>query len=170
MEQEKELQSNLNELESGISKQEAKGDEKDEALTSQLQSKYFHQKQQYDSLIEQFEADYPEYHQLKYSVTSASVQDLQSYLQETNTIINQSTYSALLSYHIADDKNLHFSLLPPMTTKSLLFQKPENFSSIITKTPKCHSDRTYRNTLSNPPHSFFDVLLRPVLGFPPIGD
>ncbi|MFK7906829.1 MAG: CHAT domain-containing protein, partial [Chitinophagales bacterium] len=172
LEQEKEFQSKLNELESSISKQEVNGNEKEEALISQLQSQHFKQKQQYDALIEKFEVDYPEYHQLKYSITTASIQDLQSYLQETNTTIQQfnnttitqsNSSAIILSYHIGKDKIYIFAITSndyQITT----IEKPADFSNLIEKL-QGDIQLGYVSEFIKSATQLFDILLQPVWDF-----
>ena len=164
LEQEKGLQSKLNELESGIAKQEMKRDEKDEVLIAQLQSEYFREKQQYDFLIEKFETDYPEYHQLKYSVSTASIQDLQSYLQKNNnSTVKPSNNSAILSYHIAEDK-IYIFAISSNDYQIATVEKPSNFSPLIEKLQQ-DIQLGYVKEFIQSATGLFDVLLKPVWSF-----
>ncbi len=171
LEKEQQIKIELNYLEKSINTQKAKGDKKDEELLSKFQRKYFEQKQQYDALIEQFEADYPEYYQLKYSVSTASVQDLQSYLQESNTAIqhfNSSTikpfnHSAILSYHIADDK-IYIFAITSNDYQIETVEKPADFSKSIEKLQGDIQLGYAKEFVKSATH-LFDVLLQPVWDF-----
>ncbi len=111
LEKEKQIKFELNELDKNILNEEGKGDEKDENLLTQFRNQQFKIKLQHDALIAQIEKEYPEYHQLKYSISTASISDLQSYLKSTDTAIQQFNNPAIiLSYHIAKEKIYIFSI------------------------------------------------------------
>ncbi|MFK7904442.1 MAG: CHAT domain-containing protein, partial [Chitinophagales bacterium] len=102
LEKEQELKIELSYLEKNIVTQNSKGAAKDETLLTTFQRQYFKQKQQYYALIKQFEKDYPEYYQLKYSVSTASVQDLQNYLSKMSQKVSDTLFY---------DKKLGFDML-----------------------------------------------------------
>ncbi|MFK7908826.1 MAG: tetratricopeptide repeat protein, partial [Chitinophagales bacterium] len=102
LEKEQELKIELSYLEKNIVTQNSKGAAKDETLLTKFQRQYFNQKQEYDALIEKFEKDYPEYHQLKYSVSTASVQGLQNYLSKMSQKVSDTLFY---------DKKLGFDML-----------------------------------------------------------
>ncbi|MGB0929570.1 MAG: CHAT domain-containing protein [Chitinophagales bacterium] len=132
LQKEKQLKTELNYLDKSIATQEAKGDQKDEELLSKFQSQHFDYKQQYDQLIEQFEADYPEYYRLKYSVETASVEEVQRYLRPQTPPLppSKGEFSVLISYHIADEFIYIFSITSnDYQTHSI--EKPSNFTQLI---------------------------------------
>ncbi len=171
LEKEKQLKIELNYLEKGITTQNGKGVEKDEALLTKFQRQYFEQKQQYDALIEQFETDYPEYYQLKYSVSTASVQDLQSYLLgnspfegEDVIAIQQSNHSTIiLSYHIAEEK-IYIFAISSNDYQIVSVEKPSNFSQLIEKLQE-DIQLGHVTEFIQSATELFDILLRPVWDF-----
>ncbi|MEZ4886007.1 MAG: CHAT domain-containing tetratricopeptide repeat protein [Chitinophagales bacterium] len=156
LEKEKALQKRLNDLNNDIAQQEAKGDEKDETILSQLQSEYFHQKQNYDQLIAQFETDYPKYHQLKYDVSTASIQDLQSLLETKKQ-------TALISYHIAD-KQIYIFAIASNDYQIATIPKPENFSDSIEKLQNA-IQLGHIQYFVECATQLFDLLLKPIWDF-----
>ncbi|MEZ4886003.1 MAG: CHAT domain-containing tetratricopeptide repeat protein [Chitinophagales bacterium] len=186
LEKEEQLKIDLNYLDQSIAKQKALGGNKDEELLTKFQRQYFKQKQQYDALIEQFEADYPEYYQLKYSISTASVQDLQYYLSprinswatnrtnspfeggkgdvntnsENNTTIKQ---SAILSYHIAEE-TIYIFAISSNDYQITTVEKPTDFSHLV---EKLQGDIQLGsvNEFIQSSTQLFDVLLQPVWDF-----
>ncbi|MGB1241362.1 MAG: tetratricopeptide repeat protein [Chitinophagales bacterium] len=170
LEKEEELKIDLNYLDKSIATQKAKGDKKDEELLSKFQSQYFKQKQEYDTLIEQFEADYPEYHQLKYSISSASVQDLQNYLrkkdspttiqQYSHSTIKLYKHSAFISYHIAKEK-IYIFVITSNDYQITEFQIGNTLSDSIEQLQMAievgHTDYFVEAATQ-----LFDLLLRPI--------
>ncbi|MFK7908049.1 MAG: tetratricopeptide repeat protein, partial [Chitinophagales bacterium] len=168
LEKERQLKIELNYLDKNILTQTAKGEEKDEELLNKFQRQYFEQKQQYDALIEQFETDYPEYYQLKYSLSTASIQDLQNYLQKqeatlqpfSHSTIKQPNHSALLSYHLTEDK-IYIFAIRSHDYQIAVVPKPEDFSDsleelqVAIEVGNLESFVEYATQL-------FDLLLRPV--------
>ena len=180
---ERKIKIELNYLENSINTQKAKGDEKDEELLAKFQSQYFEQKQQYDALIEQFETDYPEYYQLKYSISTASVQDLQFYLLGNSPFIpplkgarrmfgdrgdviaiQQSNNSTIiLSYHIAKEK-IYIFAISSNDYQIATVEKPSNFSQLIEKLQE-DIQLGYVKEFIQSATQLFDILLRPVWDF-----
>lgn len=187
LEKEEQTKIELNYLEKSINTQKAKGVKKDGALLKKLQHQYFEQQQQYDALIEQFEKDYPEYYQLKYSISTASVQDLQNYLlrssqkvsdtlfddkkrganllkSKVETLEVSNTYpSVILSYHIADEKIYIFTIASndyQITT----VEKPSDFSQLIEKLQE-DIQLGYVKEFIKSATRLFDILLLPVWNY-----
>ncbi|NND07931.1 MAG: CHAT domain-containing protein [Saprospiraceae bacterium] len=59
----------------------------DKSLISELQNKIFRQKNNYDDLVRRIEKEYPQYHQLKYTAESASVENIQEYLKNDDGLL-----------------------------------------------------------------------------------
>ncbi len=166
---EKQLQEQLNDFDKKIATQKTKSKQKetpeDTTLLSELQQQHFNLKLQYNALIEQFETEYPKYHQLKYSISTASVQDLQLYLSGVSHKVSDtySSKSALLSYHIANDKIYIFSITSnDYQIKTV--EKPSNFSQLVEKLQGDIQLGSVKEFIQSATQ-LFDVLLRPVWGF-----
>ncbi len=180
LEREKQLKLEINYLDNNIATEQSKpvlkGAKKNEGVLTNYQSQYFELKQQYHALIKQFETDYPEYYQLKYAVSTASIQDLQSYLsprmnswatdgkkqgkQSNNLTIKPSIF---LSYHIANDKIYIFTITSndyQITT----VEKPSNFSQLVEKL-QGDIQLGYVKEFIQSATQLFDVLLQPVWDF-----
>ncbi len=139
LKKEKQVKIELNYLDKSITTQEAKGNQKDEELLSKFQSQHFDYKQQYDELIEQFESDYPEYYRLKYAVETATVEEVQNYLNTQTSPLppSKGEFSALISYHIAEDFIYIFTITPRFRGELSndyqiqTVEKPTNFPQLI---------------------------------------
>ena len=91
----------------------------------QLQSKHFDLLQFYKAFIQQLEADYPDYYQLKYEITTTSLEEIQCQLP---------TQSCLLSYFIGEKKIYIFEVNPSinsLTAKVHHFTKPDDFEEVL---------------------------------------
>ncbi|MFK7905702.1 MAG: CHAT domain-containing protein, partial [Chitinophagales bacterium] len=176
LEKEKQVKIELNYLDKSIATQEVKGDKKDEELLSKFQSQHFDYKQEYDQLIEQFEADYPEYFRLKYSVETASVEEVQSYLnsihsprfkswatngEHDNSAIKQYSHSALISYHIAEE-SIYIFIITANTYQIHTLEKPSNFSQLISDFQDAIAFTDIDEYMDSA-SVLFDLLLYPVL-------
>ncbi|MGB1242174.1 MAG: CHAT domain-containing protein [Chitinophagales bacterium] len=160
LERETVLVKKLSELDNRMNIEEAKGDEKNKEMFSVIQKEYFEQRQVYDELIARFEKEYPEYYQLKYSVRTATVQDLQNYLQLSNQVIQKINHSAILSYHISNDK-IYIFVITSNGYQIASKPKPENFSNSIDELQNAievgHIEYFVESATL-----LFDLLLRPV--------
>ena len=94
LEQEHELRVNLNYYDSEIQKRTLEKGSYDTTLVQAFESRFFDLSREYETLVEQFERDYPDYYRLKYDLTVASVADVQQYLPDEQT--------TLLEYAIGD--------------------------------------------------------------------
>ncbi len=100
--EEEDLKRELLELEKKI--QEGKASKKTNELL-QLEGEHFEVQQKYLQLIDQFERDFPDYHQLKYSAKIAEVEDLQRYLKaiEVNESQKLKGETIVLSYYVGKE-------------------------------------------------------------------
>ncbi len=97
LQKEYDLRIELNYLDQQIAQEQIKPlEEKEESYLLQLQNQRFDYKQEYEALIAQFERDYPEYFQLKYNTSTATVSDVQHYLQE------QIQSTAFIAYFVGE--------------------------------------------------------------------
>ncbi len=162
---EKNLVKKLSELENRMNIEESKGEKKNEGLFSTIQKEYLQQRQVYDQLIAKFEKDYPEYYQLKYSITTATVQDLQLYLstQTTPNGKKRPNNSAILSYHIAEEQ-IYIFAITSNEYKIVKVSKPRDFSKNIEKLQNSIQLGHIENFIKCSTQ-LFESLLRPVWSF-----
>jgi len=101
-EEEEVLKKELLELEKKI--QEGKSKESSKEVL-QLENEHFEVQQKYLQLIDQFERDYPDYHQLKYNTNTASVEALQDYLKtvEVSEVQGMKGKTIVLSYYVGKE-------------------------------------------------------------------
>ncbi len=79
-----------------------KGDGKNLNVVLELQNEIFEKNQQYQELIREFEQKSPDYFQLKYDTTTATIEQIQSILEENTLLIeyfvgNKSIYAFVIS-------------------------------------------------------------------------
>ncbi len=168
---EEELLAELNELDTRIAVREAKpdlkGTESDELIT-QLKHQHFTTKRTYDQLIEQFEKDYPKYHQLKHSVSTATIQDLQKYLQSSHVAVQQFNNetiqpfnnSTTLSYHLSTEK-IYLFAITSNDYQIAAIEKPDNFSEIVEKLQSAIQLGHIEHFIESATQ-LFDLLLKPI--------
>ncbi|MGB0930114.1 MAG: CHAT domain-containing protein [Chitinophagales bacterium] len=101
LEQERNLRNQIEVYLQKIQKEEAKGAEKDENQLKEWKRNHFNELLKHQTLIEQFEQDYPEYYELKYNLQTVSVTNLQKDLDE-NTVV--------ISYFIGPEKGYIFAV------------------------------------------------------------
>ncbi len=99
------------------------------ALTIQLKNQLFDKEIEYQQLIQQFEKEYPEYHQLKYSSSFANVAKIQTYLKAKNGQISSNSH-LLVSYFIGEEYIYIFSIAP-IEYKVYQVAKPSNFEQLV---------------------------------------
>ncbi|MEZ4886005.1 MAG: CHAT domain-containing tetratricopeptide repeat protein [Chitinophagales bacterium] len=180
LEREKNIVKKLSDLDNRMNMEEAKGDKKNEDLFSAIQKEYLQQRQVYDQLIAWFEKEYPEYYQLKYSVSTATVQDLQLYLsaqttpqmnlwatngkkRPNNSATQQYSRSAILSYHIAEEQ-IYIFVITSNEYKIVKVSKPKDFSKSIEKLQNAIQLGHIENFIQCSTQ-LFESLLRPVWSF-----
>ncbi|RQV98824.1 MAG: tetratricopeptide repeat protein, partial [Calditrichaeota bacterium] len=86
LEKEQQLRIELAFYETQLEKEKFNNPRPDSTKISELENRLFDLKSERDRLIEDFEKNYPAYHELKYQSQSASIQELQNYLPE-NTVL-----------------------------------------------------------------------------------
>ena len=94
LEKEFQLKLELSYLDQKIHQANSQDQQTEEKTIQNWQSQYFQFKREYDALTEQFEADYPAYHQLKYNTQTTDIETLQSTL---------SPKSAMIEYFVGED-------------------------------------------------------------------
>ena len=74
---------------------------KESDTVRELESQHFDLQQEYLQLIEELEKKYPDYHQLKYSTQTATVQTLQQFLKSKEKLLlaSKEDQKNLLSYY-----------------------------------------------------------------------
>ncbi len=103
LEQEQVLRNQIESIQQNIQKKEAKTtlNKKEDQRLKASKQEYFNAFQAHQTLIEQFERDYPKYHQLKYNLQTVSVTDLQKSLDEDTVVV---------SYFIGGEKGYIFAV------------------------------------------------------------
>ncbi len=91
---ERELRIDLAFYEQNLPAEQSYGAAADSVQLAFWQGKFFDRKQTYDELIQQFESDYPAYYNLKYQSHTATLEDVQTNLLDTET--------ALVEYFVGD--------------------------------------------------------------------
>ncbi len=125
-EEQKRLKLKLTYLEKSIQQLETqkKKDSLKERETNSLQKfqeEYFEIHQQYVSFLQQLEADYPNYYQLKYDTKTVTPSELQSTLEENQTLI---------SYFIGG-KSIYIFVLTSNEFEIEELEKPDDFEEMI---------------------------------------
>ncbi|MGB0930429.1 MAG: tetratricopeptide repeat protein [Chitinophagales bacterium] len=127
-EQEENIKNKLLQLEKKIDEAKAK---KELDTVRELESQHFDLQQEYLQLIEQLEKKYPDYHQLKYSTQTATVQTLQQFLKEKEKqAVSSKGNSILLSYYIGEQ----FIFIFEITSNNYQVHqiaKPSNFEDLV---------------------------------------
>jgi len=93
LEQEKESRIDLSFYETQIQNELEKKEGQDSLKIKEFEAKHFVLNEQYQKLIEKIETEYPKYYDMKYQTHTATISELQRFLDEK---------SALLSYFIGD--------------------------------------------------------------------
>ncbi len=93
LEKEKDIAINRRFYETAIQKAKAQKDGYDTLLVHDYQDKLFNYSRKYDSLIDIFKNEYPDYYKLKYEQNVASIEGVQNQLDKS---------SALINYFVAD--------------------------------------------------------------------
>jgi CHAT domain-containing protein/tetratricopeptide (TPR) repeat protein len=121
-----------------------------------LQLKLLNLNLSYDSLIQNFEINYPEYYKLKYQSTSVSVKDVQAFLGKKNVLIEYFLSDTLLySFVISKEKaEIITRKIDKKFSEDLgSFQKSLAFPNFAR-----HTIETYRQFITTG-HSLFEQLL-----------
>ena len=123
LQKEYDLKVELNYYDKKIKQEEyKKEEEQNQKGLMEWHGKFFDYKQEYDTLIEQLEKDYPDYYALKYEVKTASVGDLQQ------TLYGQAD-TMLLQYFIGDE-NLYIFAITANNYKTYELPKPNDFEEL----------------------------------------
>ena len=105
--QELELRTALAGYETELSKEQQWGNEADSLALKNLEHKLFDLNEQYQMLLDTLEFNYPEYYNLKYSIYTASVDEVQDYLTS-----DAGGNATLLSYFLGQDSLYTYSITP----------------------------------------------------------
>ncbi len=160
LEKERDLKLELTYLTKRIQEEEYKAKtEQDEAQIRIWQNARFDQSQAYEALIERLEKDYPEYHYIKYNVTSASLTEVQ--VQLTNE-------QALIEYAIDEEnKQIYIFGISKTSYIPLVIEQPDDFKALIEDflTAINTVDKEDYITLA---YELYQLLLAPVFNHLPI--
>ena len=145
------LKIDLSFYETLLQKEQLKNSNGDSFNIKKFEDKLFGLKREHEKLIEQFEINYPNYHNLKYKTGQASVKDIQSLLDKNST---------LLEYFAGDSTIYTFTL-----TKDSLFvhqqPKPNEFDSLALSFQKTITEKDF-NTYSKSATALYKILIDPV--------
>ncbi len=121
LEREEELQGRLTSLQKNIQRQKQKGEKADKVKLQELENDYFSSYNEFEDLKKQLEKRYPEYYRLKYSATTVSIPNLQSSLQENQTVLN---------YFIGEEK-IYLFAITSNEHEVFALDKPSNWKDLI---------------------------------------
>jgi CHAT domain-containing protein len=102
LEKERQLRIDLAFYDKSLTEEKLKGENGDSAKIVLWQDKVFNLKQQYVSLLERLEKEFPDYYNLKYQTNTASVQQVQEQILDENT--------ALVEYFTGEDSIFVFTI------------------------------------------------------------
>ena len=172
LQQEKNLRIELNYLDKKIQQQKAQqhlnqngsnnnNNDNTETLKT-LQNLFFEYHQSYEQLIEKLENEYAGYYQLKYSVSTANIPQIEQHL------ISKKQAEALISYFVGENNIYIFLILPNTPTKNqnnplrfFKIDKPDNFNQLINDYLNSIND-IYRKLYIQKAHQLYQVLFEPV--------
>ncbi|MEZ4888484.1 MAG: CHAT domain-containing protein [Chitinophagales bacterium] len=100
--------------------------ELDEMSAVSHKNQIFDLKRENQQLITQFEKDYPEYHQLKYSDYTASVEDVQMYLLQRNSYQKH----LFISYFVGE-QNIYIFKMSAVDCQMYAVEKPSHFAALV---------------------------------------
>ncbi len=113
LQKEKQLRTQLSQIEQAVQQKEAEKEEAGkEAEIRTLQVEYLAYQQAYLQLMDQLEADYPDYYQLKYQNQTASISQIQELLQLGELLIEYSLYEESLFVFAIDKDHVSFKKIP----------------------------------------------------------
>ncbi|MGB0930363.1 MAG: CHAT domain-containing protein [Chitinophagales bacterium] len=118
---ENELENKLILLEKSIQNQEQKGENANQELLQQWKIDSFNTYTQFETLKKQLETDYPNYYQQKYNTEIVFITNLQSSLQDNQTV---------LSYFIGEEKIYLFAITPD-EYEVFTLEKPDNWTNLV---------------------------------------
>lgn len=122
VQQEYDIRIELTHLERVISEESYKKDhDKNHAALQEWQNRHFEYKQQYDSLIEQLETNYPDYYHLKYDLSAATIAQVQAALPPQ---------TAMISY-ICAEQYLYIIAITPQNTYWHGAEQPTDFEGLV---------------------------------------
>jgi len=118
LQKEKELRKQLGLLEKAIQQKEAEQVEESQVSAKEieirsLQVDYLESQQTYLQLMEELEANYPDYFQLKYETQTASILQIQTLLQAGELLIQYSLYKEVLFIFAISPNSVSFKKLTP---------------------------------------------------------
>ncbi|GEM_PF-3568237 len=152
LKQESELKDDLASLTKSLFEERQKGGQADSAQIIQWQDRLFTRKREYESLIRQFEKEYPDYYNLKYRVTTASSRDIQE-----NILDDQTT---LVEYFIGDERIVIFTITRA-GLDIISEMKNDHFEEQITCLRTGLIERDYSLYTKNA-HALYRTLIEPV--------
>lgn len=122
LEEEQRLKLTINDLTKKINQEQVKSlEKKDETKIRKWQDQYFDCEQEYQQLIRQFEADYPNYFQLKHQVETVSIEALQKKIPAD---------TVLLEYFVGE-KYLTLLCIDSNDCQCVQIVKPNDFEELI---------------------------------------
>ncbi len=155
------LKTKLRELNRRINQEEDKYKfEQKRALLNGLQAEYFDCQQKYETLIQSFEQDYPEYYQLKYNSKVVTVTEVQKHLCKLGE-------TALIEYFIGD-KFMYIYFISKEKYLVEQVDKPKNFDALIKQFDNCMHKNMNRKTYIKTAYELYQLFLQPVLENPEV--
>lgn len=152
LQQEYDLQIELNYLNKRIKEEQSKGKKAHQKQILEWQNQHYHYKQEYNQLIEKFEADYPEYFRLKHEVKTVSIEDLQKDLKPN---------TAMISYYLSPTQLYIFTLTS--TTYEVHQTQDFNDSNQLLEDFLFYIESLDHSMYIQTAHQLYQFLLKPAL-------
>ena len=155
LEQERTLKIDLNYYEAAIQEQ------KDSALLREFENRFFALKNQYETLVERFEKDYPKYYELKYDLHVRSVKEVQESLVDAHTALIEYTFTdtTLFAFCITKEHVQAFRL----PVDPVLSEQIEQFRTALYKTDPLHQHGYSYQLYAQSAYPLYRKLIAPVL-------
>lgn len=150
--QEKELRSRLAYYETEIQKEQMKTGSRDREKLRQFEEKHFNLKRTYEGILEQFEASYPQYYNLKYKTQTASVPEVQTSLDPQ---------TALIEYFVGDS-SIYILTITKEGFEVTPVKKDSDFYSIVAALGNSFKSLSRKGEYIRSAARLYDLLIRPL--------
>ncbi len=149
---ESELSFEMSYHKNSIIQEKAKGEDANPALIEEMEQKYFANKLEYNKLIKDFERDFPQYYDLKYTLEELDTAELQSMMDSKSCIIE----------YFVGHRNIFIFILSNRFLKYVKVDLPDNLSQLQQRLRECIDLLEFKD-FSDTAHQLYNYLLKPVL-------
>lgn len=161
LEQEKNLRLELTYLDKRMMKEKIKGEQANEKMISEWQSRYFDQKEQYETLITHFETQYPRYYDLKYNHTTITVTELQTLLKKRKTETTVKANEAIISYFVGKSRIFSFVITADHYHIEVI-QKPSDLADLIQNYNRKTTNAIFPSQFVPAAYRLYELLFQPL--------